>query len=131
MDDKKREAEIWEHLQAHPKKAKRLIKVAQEQSIEEITKKYTDVIVAYNATKSLLDGLVADMVTLKNQQEAERTLSNGWSVELQQAYEAGEKEWDRLTGEFEVAHGRQYNAYKQELADCKARFAELQSLLLD
>jgi len=126
-----READMMEYLRLHPKKAKRLAKEAMRRSIGEIEEKYSDVIKAYAETKALLDGIIAEMVALKEIQKEKGELFDGWSVELQQLHEKGEVEWNRLGCEFDVAHGRRYDAYKQELASCKANYAELQSLLLD
>ena len=125
------EEEWMEYLRAHPKKAKELIREAQKQDIEVIKEKYSDVIRAYAETKSKLDSIIANMVSLKDYQKREWLLDEDeWSTVLQQATEDGEKEWDRLCYEFHVNHGRSYDAYEQEVAAKKATYKELMSLLL-
>lgn len=131
MADKIREEEWMEYLRLHPKKAKSLIKEAQGLDIMKIEEKYSDVIKAYNETKTVLDRIIVDMVAMQKGQKSKDKLSGGWSKALQQAYENGEKEWDSLSYEFHVTHGKRYDAYKQEIASCKSTYAKLQSLILD
>ena len=107
MGRKNKQDEGWmDYLRERPKMASELIEEAKNERIAEINEIYSDVITAYNATKFQLDGIVAGMVALKNRQEKKGGLVGGWSKELQQAHEDGEKEWNRLSYEFDVKHGR-------------------------
>ena len=119
-----REEAMMEHLRANPEKAKSLLKEAQARSIAEIKVTYNDAVSAYSCTKARLDSIVDGLVALKESGSDED------SVEFQQAYVDGEKEWDRLNYEFSLQHGRRYDAYEQEVERCKASYKKLKSLIL-
>ena len=122
--------EGWtEYLRENPQLAEDLILEAEQRTIAEIEAKYGKAIVAYNRTKFKLHGLVAELIKLDEGQE-EAGKPGVWSEEMHRVNDRNEKEWDRLTREFYVKHGRRYEAYEREIADCKARYKELKALLL-
>ena len=117
------------HLRERPELASELIEKVQSDRIAEIEEIYSDVITAFKETKALLDGLATGMVASRNQMEENGELPDGWSDELEKAYDNGEKEWHRLCHEFHIKHGRRYEEYEQELASCEDTFGKLRFLL--
>ena len=117
------------YLQRHPKYAEELIQKAEAQEITSIAEKYKSVIIAYRWTEFKLHGLVAEIIKLEERCEEEGD-SPKLIEKLQKAHACGEKEWNRLSYEFALKHGKHYEAYEKELASAKARFEELRALIL-
>jgi hypothetical protein len=118
------------HLRERPELAAELIEEVQGNRIAEIEEIYSDVITAFKETKAKLNALATEMVASRNRLEEENEeLPEGWSDELEKAYDEGEKEWYRLCHEFHVNYGSRYDEYERELAPCEDTFGKLRFLL--
>jgi hypothetical protein len=112
MASKQLDAATVMYLRRHPRKARKLINSAMKGSIAEIEEKHSEVITACETVNTVLDEIINEIVARK------------------ESCEDGGKAWGRFYYGFHEAFGSQYAAYRQEVAACKAKYGELQALLL-